>query len=117
SPQWQTTNASGWRAFDASATPVATGTVTPRRPDPIGVPPATHETCPAISRLRRNFSMTRARGRKPRDRGAPRAVVSYARMPVLDGEVTRLIIDDTQRHEERSNELESTAEVIDVVHL
>ena len=66
SPQWQTTNAaSPLRAFIPSARPVATGIITPSRPEPSGVPPGTQDTCPAISRLRRKLSMTRSRGRNP----------------------------------------------------
>ncbi len=45
SPQWQMTKASGpWAARNPSDQPALTGTVTPRRPEPIGVPPGTHDT-------------------------------------------------------------------------
>ena len=66
SPQWQMTAEPGpFRARRPSAWPTATGTIAPRRPELSSVPPATNDTCPAMSRLRRKASMTRDSGMKP----------------------------------------------------
>ena len=43
-----------------------------------------------------------------------RGVVADARMAVLDGEVARLVVHEPQRHEQRRDEFEASAQVIDV---
>ena len=66
SPVWHTTRLPAPLVpFRPSASPVATGIITPRRPEFSSVPPGTHETWPAMSRLRRKPSTTRALSRKP----------------------------------------------------
>ena len=95
--------------------PAVTGTVTPSRPEPIGVPPGTHNTWPAMSRLRRNLSTTRSRGRKPSAESA--RVVADAGVAVLDRELRAAVVDDAERHQQRADQLEAAAEMIDVVDL
>ena len=58
-----------------------TGTVTPRRPEPIGVPPGTHDTCPAMSRLEPRKGFPDPGGFREHARGA---LASAA--PQLDGQ-------------------------------
>ena len=45
------------------------------------------------------------------------AVVSDARMPVLDREVPHAVIDNAERHEQAGNQLETAAEMVDIVGL
>jgi hypothetical protein len=69
-----------------SARPAPTGIITPSRPELSSVPPGTHETWPAMSRLRRN---RRRRALVEEAERGQRGVVADARVAVLDRVVDR----------------------------
>ena len=68
-----------------------------------------------MSRLRRNVSTTRSRGRKPS--ADERGVVADAGVAVLDRELRAAVVDGAERHQQRADQLEAAAEMIDVVDL
>ena len=116
SPVWQTTRLPApFRALRPSASPAPTGIITPRRPElelraaghPRDVAGDVEAAAEAVDDVRLVEEPER------RQRG----VVADARVPVLDGVVDALVVGERQRHEQRRNQLEAAAEMIDVAGL
>ena len=101
--------------FQSSASPVATGTVTPSRPEPIGVPPG-HPGNMAGHIQAAPEAFNHAVFRKKAQR-RQRRVVADAGVPVLYRELTLVVVDGGEGHQQSGNQFKAASEVVDIVGL